>query len=166
MLQVDLNEKYCQFIGSETIYMHWLPGMWYTEGAKAVADENKCYWFLDIIASHQLSQQVVSNYFQVWRLIREKGTRFEARCEDGDGKTLLVQMRQTAAVTARLANEVRQLTHHIDDIVVDNRQEVRQLLVNLSNTSQELRELSESLRNDPSAIVWGTTVSAKEIPDP
>ena len=83
-----------------------------------------------------------------------------------DGKTLLVQMRQTAAVTARLANEVRQLTHHIDDIVVDNRQEVRQLLVNLSNTSQELRELSESLRNDPSAIVWGTTVSAKEIPDP
>lgn len=92
MLQVDLNEKYCQFIGSETVYMHWLPGMWYTEGAKAVADDNQCYWFLDIIASHQLSQQVVSNYFQVWRLIREKGSRFEARCEDGDGKTLLVQM--------------------------------------------------------------------------
>ena len=76
------------------------------------------------------------------------------------------QMRKTAAVTAQLANEVRQLTGHVDDVVVDNRQEVRRLLVNLSNTSQELRELSVSLRNDPSSIVWGTTVSAKEIPDP
>jgi hypothetical protein len=92
MLQVDLNEQYSRFIGSETIYQHWLPGMWYTEGARAVANDNQCYWFLDIIASHQLSQQVVSNYFQVWRLIREQDSRFEVRCEDGDGQTLLVQM--------------------------------------------------------------------------
>ncbi len=83
-----------------------------------------------------------------------------------DGKAIMVEMRKTAAVTAQLANEVRQLTGHVDDVVVDNRQEVRQLLVNLSNMSQELRELSVSLLNDPSSIVWGTTVAAKEIPDP
>ena len=83
-----------------------------------------------------------------------------------DGRTMMVQIRQTAAVTAKLANEVRQLTQHVDDVVVENRHELKQLLANLSNTSHELRELSESLREDPSAIVWGTTVSAKEIPDP
>ncbi len=83
-----------------------------------------------------------------------------------DGKAIMIQMQQTAAVMAQLVNEVRQLTRHVDDVVVDNRQEVRQLLVNLSNTALELRELSVSLRNDPSAIVWGTTVAAKEIPDP
>ena len=50
--------------------------------------------------------------------------------------------------------------------MVDNRHEVRQLLSNLSHTSYELRELSVSLRTDPSSLIWGTTVSAKEIPDP
>ena len=83
-----------------------------------------------------------------------------------DGKAMMVQIRHTAEVTAALANDVRQLTRHVDDIVVDSRYEVRQLLNNLSNTSHELRELSASLRTDPSALVWGTTVSAKEIPDP
>ncbi len=83
-----------------------------------------------------------------------------------DGKAIMVQIRHTAEVTADLANDVRQLTQHVDDIVVDNRHEVRQLLNNLSNTSHELRELSASLRTDPSSLVWGTTVSAKEIPDP
>ena len=83
-----------------------------------------------------------------------------------DGKAMLVQIRHTAEATADLANDVRRLTQHVDELVVDNRHEVRQVLSNLSHTSRELRELSESLRTDPSSLVWGTTVSAKEIPDP
>ncbi len=83
-----------------------------------------------------------------------------------DGKAMLVQIRHTAEATADLANDVRRLTQHVDELVVDNRQEVRQVLNNLSHTSHELRELSESLRADPSSLVWGPTVSAKEIPDP
>jgi len=83
-----------------------------------------------------------------------------------DGKAMLVQIRHTAEATADLANDVRRLTQHVDELVVDNRQEVRQVLSNLSHTSHELRELSESLRADPSSLVWGPTVSAKEIPDP
>ena len=83
-----------------------------------------------------------------------------------DGKAMLVQIRNTAEVTANLANDVRRLTQHVDALVVDNRHEVRQVLNNLSHTSHELRELSVSLRANPSALVWGTTLSAKEIPDP
>ena len=83
-----------------------------------------------------------------------------------DGKAMLVQIRHTAEVTADLASDVRRLTQHVDAIVVDNRHEVQQVLNNLSHTSYELRELSESLRTDPSALVWGPTVSAREIPDP
>ena len=83
-----------------------------------------------------------------------------------DGKAMLVQIRNTAEVTADLASDVRRLTQHVDALVVDNRHEVRQVLNNLSHTSHELRELSVSLRADPSALVWGPTLSAKEIPDP
>ena len=83
-----------------------------------------------------------------------------------DGKAMLVQIRHTAEVTADLASDVRRLTQHVDALVVDNRHEVRQVLNNLSHTSHELRELSVSLRADPSALVWGPTLSAKEIPDP
>ena len=44
-----------------------------------------------------------------------------------DGKAMLVQIRHTAEVTANLANDVRRLTQHVDELVVDNRHEVQQV---------------------------------------
>lgn len=82
-----------------------------------------------------------------------------------DGKAMMVQIRQTAAVTANLARDVAQLTRHIDELVGENRQELGQALVNLSDTSRHLKETADSLRNDPSELIWGRALPEKEIPD-
>jgi phospholipid/cholesterol/gamma-HCH transport system substrate-binding protein len=82
-----------------------------------------------------------------------------------DGKAMIVQVRQTAAVTADLAKEVTQLTRHVDELVGENRQELKQVLANLAETSRHLQETADSLRNDPSELLWGKTLPEKEIPD-
>ena len=38
--------------GSQQVYRHWLPGVVYSEGAKALAEAADCHWLLDAIASH------------------------------------------------------------------------------------------------------------------
>ena len=83
-----------------------------------------------------------------------------------EGRTMLVQIRQTAEETARLAEEVTKLTKHIDELVVENRPELHQLLVNLTDASRDLKEASSSVRNNPSELIWGTSLPAREIPDP
>jgi len=82
-----------------------------------------------------------------------------------DGKAMIVQVRQTAAVTANLAKEVTQLTRHVDELIGENRQDLKQVLANLAETSRHLQETSDSLRNDPSELLWGRTLPEKEIPD-
>jgi phospholipid/cholesterol/gamma-HCH transport system substrate-binding protein len=82
-----------------------------------------------------------------------------------DGKAMMVQIRQTAAVTANLAREVAQLTRHVDQLVVENRAELNQLLANLADTSRSLQEAAETVRNDPSELIWGRNLPEKEIPD-
>ena len=82
-----------------------------------------------------------------------------------DGKAMIVQVRQTAAVTANLAKEVTQLTRHVDELVGENRQDLKQVLANLAETSRHLQETADSLRNDPSELIWGKTLPEKEIPD-
>lgn len=82
-----------------------------------------------------------------------------------DGKAMMVQIRQTAAVTANLARDVAQLTKHVNQLVSDNRHEVSQLLTHLTDASRYLKETADTIRNDPSEIIWGTTLPAREIPD-
>ncbi|TMA60796.1 MAG: hypothetical protein E6J80_01545 [Deltaproteobacteria bacterium] len=82
-----------------------------------------------------------------------------------DGKATVAQIRQTAAVTADLAREVSQLTRHIDQMVSENRNEVSQLLTNLDDTSRHLKEVADTIRTDPSELVWGKTLPEREIPD-
>lgn len=83
-----------------------------------------------------------------------------------DGQTMLVQIRQTAEMTARLADEVAQLTRHIDELVVENRSELRQLLTNLADASYDLKEASDTIRTDPSGLIWGKNRPPRELPDP
>lgn len=82
-----------------------------------------------------------------------------------DGKAMLVQMRQTAAVTANLAKEVTQLTRHFEEVLGENRHELSQTVSNLAETSRHLKETAEAVQRDPSEIIWGKTLPEKEIPD-
>jgi len=96
-----------------------------------------------------------------------------------EGHATLAQIRQTAAVTAKLAGETRevmqnavtlakhadQLTVRFDDVVASNNKELRQLLMNLSEASRHLNETVSTLKDDPSEIVWGKNLPEKEIPD-
>ena len=82
-----------------------------------------------------------------------------------NGKETIVQIRQTAAVTADLAKEVTQLTKHIEELLGENRNELKQTLANLAETSRHLKETADSLRSNPSELIWGRTLPEKEIPD-
>jgi phospholipid/cholesterol/gamma-HCH transport system substrate-binding protein len=82
-----------------------------------------------------------------------------------DSKATIVQIRQTAAVTADLAKEVTQLTKHVDELLGENRNELKQALTNLAETSRHLKETADSLRSNPSELIWGRTLPEKEIPD-
>ena len=78
---------------------------------------------------------------------------------------MIVQIRQTAAVTANLARDVRQLTLHLDQLIGENRHELSQTLANLSETSRHLKETAAAVQRDPSEIIWGKNLPEKEIPD-
>jgi phospholipid/cholesterol/gamma-HCH transport system substrate-binding protein len=82
-----------------------------------------------------------------------------------DFKAAIIQLRQTAAVTANLARDFRNLTQNIDHVVVENRGEFRRLLANLADASRSLQETADTIRNDPSEIIWGQNLPDREIPD-
>ncbi|MBM4254862.1 MAG: MCE family protein [Deltaproteobacteria bacterium] len=96
-----------------------------------------------------------------------------------EGRATIAQIRQTAAVTAKLAGETREVVQHaasltkhadqlvmrFDGVVADNNKELNQLLVNLSATSRHLKETINTLKDDPSELVWGRNIPEKEIPD-
>jgi len=96
-----------------------------------------------------------------------------------EGRAAVVQVRQTAAVTAKLADDLRQLSHHTEELVrqanqltrhVDtavngNSDDLSRLITNLADTSRHLKEAINTLKNDPSALVWGKNLPEKEIPD-
>ncbi len=82
-----------------------------------------------------------------------------------DGRSLITQLRQTAVVTADLAHQVTQLTHHLDDLVGENRVQLNQALANLVDTSRHLRDTSRSIQNNPSELLWGKNLPEKDIPD-
>lgn len=110
---------------------------------------------------------MVDNLAQAAAGIRSVTETINEMREDvlNDGRAMIVQVRQTAAVTANLAKEVTELTNHLDDLLGENRQQVKQVLANLAETSRHLKETADSLRANPSELVWGKTLPEKEIPD-
>lgn len=83
-----------------------------------------------------------------------------------NSQTMLVQISHTAEMTSRLADQISQLTRHIDELVVENQPQLHQLLSNLSAASQDLKETSDAIRTDPSDLIWGKSQPPREIPDP
>ncbi len=80
----DLNAEFAQFIGTEKYYAHFMGGCVFTDGVKAMADEFKAYWLIDLVASYQLVQKVRSKPFQIWTLTSENGKAALEMREDSD----------------------------------------------------------------------------------
>lgn len=82
-----------------------------------------------------------------------------------EGQKTLVSLSKTAASTSQLAVDVNALVRRIDVLVASNQSEVGRLLTNLEDTSQQLREVAAQIRSDPSQLIWGSNLPAREIPD-
>jgi hypothetical protein len=61
-------------------------GLVLTDGAKALADNFQCYWFLDIIASYQA--QLNNQPFQVWTMKKFEDGSAIVKCTDGNDRVL------------------------------------------------------------------------------
>lgn len=80
----NANHRFQQCIAAEAYYRHPLFKRTFTSGVKEAADQLSCYWFIDLVLSHQLRAAVSNQPFQVWKLERVKGNRFKATCTDGN----------------------------------------------------------------------------------
>ncbi|PZU13460.1 MAG: hypothetical protein DI622_14110 [Chryseobacterium sp.] len=87
---ISANEFYNHFIGTENYYRYPL-GLLLTDGVKAVANEEKCYWLLDAIASYQFEEKFKNQEFQVWKIQRVEETKFKLSATDGNKKILVTQ---------------------------------------------------------------------------
>jgi hypothetical protein len=81
-----------QFTGTERWYRHAVNSkVFFTDGAKYVADHAGAYWLLDEIALIQLcNKRVGAEEFQVWKLVVHSDMTAEVICEDGDGNVVYV----------------------------------------------------------------------------
>lgn len=73
-----------QFIGT-CHYYQWsvtFKNCLLTDGTKYLADEAKCYWLMDVIASHLPSYK---DFFGVARLVRNEDRSFTFTLDDGNG---------------------------------------------------------------------------------
>jgi hypothetical protein len=72
------------FTGSATFYRHGIVrSVFFTEGARYVAESAEAFWLLDEIAIAQYKPVVKREEFQVWKL-EVKGGAGELSCEDGN----------------------------------------------------------------------------------
>lgn len=99
----NANNSLPGYFGGEIQYKNPVTKLLYTEGIRSIAQNSNSYWFLDIIASYQLT--LGKEYFQVWKLEREysytktDGAKsvlhrkdcFNVTCDDGNGKILVQQ---------------------------------------------------------------------------
>lgn len=85
----NCNEKYKHCDYSENYYKH--VGGVYTDGVKEVAENEKCYWFIDVCMSYQTKAFKENNPFQVWHLKRIDENKFIVNCEDGNHNIIVSQ---------------------------------------------------------------------------
>jgi hypothetical protein len=85
------NDQLTEFFGTEN-YHRFTNNLLLTDGAKAMADKFKCYWFLDIIWSYQIPKvKDKCEGFQVWKLKKNEDQSADVRCEDGDKNLIVTQ---------------------------------------------------------------------------
>jgi hypothetical protein len=65
----EIREKISAWeMGTVDYYEHSTKRVTYTDGVKTVAETCGAYWLIDAIASHQRSERVKNEEFQVWKL--------------------------------------------------------------------------------------------------
>ena len=83
-----METKNCNLVYGEHIctehYYRYMFGYFLTDGTKDVADNEKCFWFYDIITSAQLIKSVQKEEFQVWYLKRVKDDEFFVFATNGN----------------------------------------------------------------------------------
>lgn len=84
---INVNENYRQFTGTENYYKY-NSGLLLTDGVRQVAEDLKCFWLIDIIASYQ---HKINLDFQVWKLSRTEGSMFVVTCQDGNYNEVIRQ---------------------------------------------------------------------------
>ena len=85
---INANDQLREYTSTDNYYTY-LCGLLITDGAKALADQLECYWFLDIIASYQ--PQLKVEEFQVWTLTKREENSAIVSCTDGKDRKLRTQ---------------------------------------------------------------------------
>lgn len=85
---INANDQLREYTSTDSYYTY-LCGLLITDGAKALADQFECYWFLDIIASYQ--PQLKVEEFQVWTLMKKEDNSAVVSCTDGNDRILKTQ---------------------------------------------------------------------------
>jgi len=84
----NANDSLREYICTDFYHKHAF-GILYTDGARALAENFECYWFLDIIVSYQ--HELKGNDFQVWKLRKNEDGPVTASCTDGNDGVLKAQ---------------------------------------------------------------------------
>ena len=80
-----------QFTGTEKYYIHWTGKLVYTDGINYLIEKGNCYWFIDVIASHQTTKEVREEQFQAWKLIKNEKGGGVITVDDGNDNIIATQ---------------------------------------------------------------------------
>ena len=87
----NANEQFGSGNGSENFYQNKFSPIIYTDGVKDMAESCDAYWLIDLVISHQLTNAVKLQPFQVWKLQRLKDDAFKIVASDGNEKQIASQ---------------------------------------------------------------------------
>jgi hypothetical protein len=85
---MNANDQLREYNCTDNYYCYNF-GLLITDGAKALAEQFKCFWFLDIIASYQ--SQLRGIEFQSWTLVKEENNSAVVTCTDGNENELVIR---------------------------------------------------------------------------
>ena len=84
----NVNDELREYNCSDNYYKYNF-GLVITDGVKALAEKFQCFWFVDVIASHQPKLRVEE--FQVWSLGKNEDSSAIVLCTDGNDRVLVSQ---------------------------------------------------------------------------
>ena len=71
------------FYGTENYYKHM--NVLLTDGAKFLAEEGKCFWLMDVVASYQAELLKKGCEFQLWNIKVDKDKKATITCREDSG---------------------------------------------------------------------------------
>lgn len=85
------NDYYKHCFGTENYYQYY-PDHYLTDGVKEVAENENCFWFVDVICSYQSINKFKKIKYQKWFLERIKNSEFKVTATNlDDGEIFITQ---------------------------------------------------------------------------